>query len=222
MLIASRFHDYYDGAGMMVDKSIVYRRETSDEESVDEHKFNTPDEITVTEEGKTRQVHVHFGIVGVCGKLYPYIYENPRFDMQKYAYNQEQLEAFLPGAENMDHWFHAVTAEEYLRAFKKTVSTFGGYRVEAKWLLALFLERRIPVFEVHNRWSKTVLVENPNLGTVEFFKVMPPVTIHQEISRFIGNDLAENRDAKVEMTDKVLAASKGFGHKYAFRKEPKE
>jgi len=93
---------------------------------------------------------------------------------------------------------------------------------EAKWLLALFLERRIPVFEVHNRWSKTVLVENPNLGTVEFFKVMPPVTIHQEISRFIGNDLAENRDAKVEMTDKVLAASKGFGHKYAFRKEPKE
>jgi hypothetical protein len=83
-----------------------------------------------------------------------------------------------------------------------------------------------PVFALVNWWpgfgTTPLLIRNPRLADLNFASVIDPWTAYQELSMFLGSALAEQRDPNENISDADRAAMHGFGHKYAFRKEPKK
>jgi len=218
MIIQSKFHDYYDGAGMMVDKTIVYRRE---EKTSFEHlgiMYQGP-EFASNAFGKGFDAEFDYYVFGFCGRIIPCIKVSvhshvwsvgkPKDDFKghKYVYSAEQLQKVCD-----------VNNPDVLKWFSQADSLS-----DSSWMKDQFLERKIPVFVCsldYYHGYVTRFVANPCLKAYEFFKVEHPTSAYQSIMFFLSNDLANVKEVDVVMTDKVMAASKGFGHKYAFKKEP--
>ena len=77
-------------------------------------------------------------------------------------------------------------------------------------------------YKYHVHDLRPRLIINPRLAEFNFVSVIDPYSATQELSMFIGNDLA--RDIQPVMpvgSDKVIAESKGFD-KWSFRKPPEQ
>jgi hypothetical protein len=85
-----------------------------------------------------------------------------------------------------------------------------------------FITLGAPVYayESLGRRGDSKLVVNPPLKGYKFQKFVDSWTAFQELSMYIGNNLAQERQGPNQISDEDMAAMKGFGHKYAFRKEP--
>ena len=89
-------------------------------------------------------------------------------------------------------------------------------------LTKCFFKYKTPCFLIigdgYGKCSKKRLVINPELKKWQFYKLFDSYSAFQEISLFLGNDLARERQGKVPTGDDVtLAVSKGFD-KWSFRK----
>lgn len=79
-----------------------------------------------------------------------------------------------------------------------------------------FVDKDVPMYTRARR--SNILIINPNLKQYNFEKIIDPMTAYQEISMFVGNQLAKQKDPDPINTggDKILASEKGFDQ-WSFR-----
>ena len=54
----------------------------------------------------------------------------------------------------------------------------------------------------------------------DFVKMVDPYTAYQEMEMYLSGVFGGNYPECVEISDEQMKIKKGFGHKYAFKKEP--
>lgn len=240
MLIASKFHDYYDVAMKYgVDKTVVYER------SGDTVKMKQYDElIPSTEETGSvrigRQIYnftFYKLIVGFCGKLYPlmHVKRSPSAghvgtDTYFNFYDREEFLEFLK-ENRIDHEDTKRYRIWHRRnLYIDNVSDVKEFFDPAYWkdLLPIFSKLNVPVFIIGKDYTKTpvngrhwpIVTPNPQLKQYKFMKVKDPITAFQDIFMYISGVLGVPTRPMVKLSDKELAKKRGHGDKYSFRKTP--
>lgn len=222
MRIISKFHDYYDSAmGYGQDEDVVYLRETKDvigEEKVT--KFPRSDGVTFSK-----------GVIGFCGKLYPYvdmhITEKQNYKVVR-AYTVEAIQAEVD-----EHGWDTRFKNRYgyaktdIKRQKSWLENSGGILSQFE---GLFVDHRIPNFkmEVVSRggwfgeprtYEVHRLIANPCLKDEEFYKVVDPFTAFQELDMYIGGVLGNMGADMAEVDDEHRYKGHGYD-KESFR-QPK-
>jgi len=185
---------------------------------------------------------MHRGIVHFCGKRYPfwYTYEPTNIHQLHGFYNFDMLVAYLAKQE------HAEKDPVYLRLTENDKKqprrlrnayyrSRRGHMTRPSWDKHIkYFEREnarthtnddvfryfnAPIIVYYEFGLKTRVVINERLNKLDFARVVDPYTAFQELSMFIGNNLASVEDPdKLVMTDVQRAATKGFD-KWSFRKK---
>ena len=84
----------------------------------------------------------------------------------------------------------------------------------------VFRRAAAPIISAHYFNENHIEIEaNPRLNAYAFAKVKDPYTARQEIEQYIGNNLAQQRDPEVHVSDEIRAESHGFD-KHSFRRDP--
>jgi hypothetical protein len=157
------------------------------------------------------------GLVGFCGRWYPCI-EVLIGEQSDLAYSFESLRTLSP------------SYRQELAAAQKRKQRFGRRwrrRDDKKDFLnrqpshhdAVFLELGAPVLLAFVKSGKLRIETNPNLKDLQFYKVVEPFTAFQEISMYLGNQLARQQDPE-NVPDKYRIEQHGFDPKWSFRKPP--
>jgi hypothetical protein len=212
MRIVSKVKDYYDvGQGLGYDPSVVYVR--------------TPKEIVLNPRVKGYPGVDTFGVVGFCGKLYPFLRTTHHLYRDRtgkqgsvVAYTVEQMDRFVA-----EHYstkeqenYHAPWATEWNRWGVKN-------RLSADWSrwkpnrLEFFAEHNTPVFIEDP--GENLLKINGLLRPYGFAKVFDPYLAYQEIAMFVGGVLLAPVNPVPPVSDEDMRDAKGFD-KWSFRREP--
>jgi len=240
MRISSTFKDYYDPLLNLYNEEVlpVYVRETKE---VDQKcPISHPHSYTFYSSALLPSLFAS-GIISFCGKGYPYFNvleddtsklkdKNTRKYPVKYSivYDMESMIQYEIQSYNKNSvgkfrrtYFNESSIRESYKQFYNSVANY-------KWEL-LHLKHKSPIMMFPNilhRYNKGLIQDrrtiilNPCLRDFDFARIVDPYTAIQEIDMFFGNQLATELDPTQITDDKILAASKGFGHKYAFKKEP--
>jgi hypothetical protein len=236
MLIQSSFKDYYDSAaGSGVDKSIVYKRETSQLQL--QQGFFTdglpqyfPDDLGEEKylNGQSFQDrnYCKWMIIGFCGVYY--------------------LGVFNTTANNSKVHTMAYYGEDILALDWQPVKTFWKYEHPKKmigqmitqWHLKkedeLFFKLNTPVFakEIQHSLSKYEQKNkdlylgnfevNPKLDNYKFFKVQDAFTAFQSLQSYISGVLGTKENDTIEVSNNSKIIKAGFDLKTSFRKDKKK
>lgn len=239
MRIIGKEHDYYDSAlSYGIDPAIIYLREQVKLEDTQQCLTLTQDfrfykqGVDFTYEkygiGPSHEYRYHRdnvvspGFVGFCGKIYPYYYIRCDEYMSSYeriVWSFDELmtltqEERFKGARPSEKsgWSHALSySEANVKEFFEGRTTDEPF---LKWNVPI-----VAVGRVKGSYSREFFL-NPVLKNFEFFRVKDPYTAFQELSMYLGGPLVNTMDKQQKISDKDMAAKKGFGHRYAFRKEP--
>lgn len=250
MKIISKFKDYYDGAKAgFFDDSLVFKRKN---EKVDFPTTHNTDmlqykNILMTDDFHTKdfgKVIHKTGIIGFCGKMYPYYYsewcenKNPSalsttHYIRLFERDSENLDELLVGGfdVNAKPMYYRYKDELLTKEAIHSWLTTGlyprpkQYREESKALTGLFdhLFQELGVVYFHiNYWTLSYKKEieiHPILTDLDFMRQVDPFTAYQEIELFIGNTLNPPANPDVPVgDDKVVSHSKGFNSE-SFRAE---
>lgn len=219
MRIISSFHDYYDSVQSFgQDRSLIYDRKTKEHRYKYGRDYPFPTIISAWTSRPRPSITPY--TIGFCGKLYPAIYAHYRFE-PKFYFKPEEFDVFIN--EN----FKKREREAYLSKKKfswcfgqKDIKAFfdkHNKKLEEKWK-EYFVEHRIPTFVASYDEYNGMLVENEQLKSVDFQRIVDPFTAYQEIQMFMGN-LAAPRKEIPAISDADMLEAKGFD-KLSFRKEP--
>lgn len=244
MRIISKFHDYYDSVRAYgFDPKIVYERVEEQVFRASFHDAPPPEERVVVPVEDIRSAmpdewgarNLHRVVVGFCGKAYPfYFYDKNVGDFRTLSSVSEVADLAEEETRNRDEW--PVLDKGQILRVRNDKTALGGnhYRfTEFGWGQflqntnfdlpdSIFRELRCPVFVVG--WPPQrglVVVRNPVLRDLGFQRIKDPWTCYQELAQYVGNNLVGQRDGTAEISDDDRMCMHGFGHKYAFRKEPK-
>ena len=211
MRIISKFHDYYDCIQRTgQDLETIYFRERREEH---QSKY----QVSTTERKFRNAFHWARSYIGLCGKFYPMMLvrvdKYPQ-DIHGICYNVDELDILVEEHYNQkDTYFHSTkvwddfTRPKMAELFKvKTDNDF-------------LLERRAPVIILTEVKKKKNCVVNGCLNDYEFYRMMDPFTVYQEIYMYISGVLGQQGKSIPEIDDKTLSEAKGFD-KWSFRKEP--
>jgi hypothetical protein len=176
--------------------------------------------------------YTHMGCVAFCGKRYPFwevcdtiCYTLP----QIISAIKKKIDSYDGTPE-----FNSVAKplKEILRALNGTKvnapGPYGGVWGElnvATWEVwqkhmesnnvvkdEIFLKEKSPVLAAFD----SMVYINPNLRKLNFQTVMDPYTAYQELSMFLGNNMAQQVDPIPKMTDELKAHAHGYD-KWSFR-----
>lgn len=229
MKIISNFKDYYDGVQSYgTDTKIVYLRFKVEEMVKDASNWHR------SYPGLPCFKSFH---LFVCGKIYTgiSIYDT---STQKGApnkwvhfYDKEQareyiLRTFEEKKQRNDtvkypRWAYEHLINEAVDHFGPQDNMFGAKdKGKDETLKRICMNENVPVgaYLTETNYS-SYIIKDCCLKEFGFMKVMDPYTIYQELSMYVGG-LAFPGNPTVKISDKDMAVKKGFGHKYAFRKEP--
>ena len=247
MYIISKFKDYYDGAvGMGIDKSIVYERHTIGEKYEQVKKYETFKELMPKTKfpfsrhnnfdmddfhtnSKSIYYKVDTFVVGFCGKYYlGFRFSRKRkskgigleiTDEHKYVYDIEEAKKELT-FEDRYSWRKEKNSNRELIKFNDVVNKINNFDNSE-----IFTKYRTPIFLIkkfgqdHN---DGILVINPLLKDVDFYKMVDTYTAFQEVQMYISGVLGTNEDGHdTPMTEKEKVQQHGFDKKYGFRTRPK-
>jgi hypothetical protein len=242
MRILSKFQDYYDSAmAQGQDRGLVYLRERQEmhlqglgglpEPSVELKRLflamarGRPHACTLENKSpgaRYRKVAVNPGVLLVGGKIYPFaqalelypkglVSDSPK---SWFLYSYSEYEALLAAHGQLDkararqlRW--VVPADDGAGDWKSFFDQAGDERLHE---MATVL--RVPVAG----WYVGHVSVNPKLADVQFFKQLDAWQAFQEISMFLGNLAAPERNT-VAIADKYRVAQHGFDE-YSFRKPP--
>lgn len=225
MRIISKFHDFYDSLMNGSDSNVWIREQATifiDKNDLffKRYEFNNSCPVGTEEANVGKFLHPGEGIpvetmiLIFCGQIIP------RWRCKDATgYFLDELKHFLSEqgvkTEAPTYWCFS--------PFRRANKLFAG---EVPPEFATFnLKYKCPIillrqYQGNNRDLRYVMELNPCLKDLEFMRIMNTVETFQELERFIFNDLVETDNVTSTGNDKVIAACKGFGHKYAFRKEP--
>jgi hypothetical protein len=226
MRIISKFHDFYDSLADGSDSNIWTRRQSTifiDKNDLffKRYGFGNPFPVEAAQLniGKSwlSRDFIQFEIMLLifCGQLIPlwrckdktgYSIDGLRPFLAEQGYNPEDFGrwSFFSPFRIADKLFAGEVSPE--------VGTFN-----LKYKCPIILLRQ---YKGEDRNLRYVMEFNPCLKDLEFQRHINIVDTFQSLERFIFNELVNIDSVTSTGNDKVIAASKGFGHKYAFRKEP--
>ena len=159
----------------------------------------------------------------VCGKVYRGIQVKDQYTTQHF-YTPESFGAFIAQHEISTYtekrrlWkggghtdirgLHILCSADWVNLF--SVTDKHDFAIENKVVLA------VTHWDMKG-WGLTI---NPTLKNYSFFKVMDAYTIFQELSMFVDGMLSSPGNVLIEIADEYKKEAHGFGHKYAFKREP--
>jgi hypothetical protein len=216
MRLHTDFHDYYDNAvGYGIDENVHYNRFTKEVEIYIKSQLDFPNANNA-------------GLLGFCGKIYPFI-ELKKFDRKcDYEYDSEPRKIV--------EIFYAYSLEEYNRK----ESEWEGYsfnfgyvdhsrEIKLKqffidWSFqsdAVFLEHKVPIWTIKLDRNQSKGLINPRLKDYGFDRIKDSLSTFQDISMYLSNILVEQKEIVV-IEDKIRIEQHGFDLKTSFRKEKKK
>lgn len=237
MRIISDFHDYYDSAQQFgQDESIIYQRKTihyltREKNPLDPknvvydipqvlcdayEKVNIRDDkffysyyggALTSFRTKEGQHNVWVGHIAFCGKVFRYVEIN-----NNYFYTTEQVIDYMEknyGDEPLIEWGwgkrKVKVLDKIATAFGKKIHLSEDFLIENKFICVDFCGAYITV--------------NPNLKSLQFYKVMDAYQCYQELDSYICGKLSFPHNVMVEIEDKYKIEQHGFD-KWSFRKMP--
>lgn len=245
MRIISKFSDYYDSVQKFgQDLSVVYLRQ---EESLEPKKFRYfKDLLPVFQShyeysnGKTLS-YIPF-IVLVNDRSYvgfrlSYKKDGMIDEVSEYCYDEASCVEFL--RKNSVEQFKAYTEKKkgwrsyyYRNSFNETaVSEF--FKTKIPGVQQICIENSAPIVmigkkgfytkEYDNHTDHTrdfIVIKNPCLKTVEFYKALDTNSTFQEIESFMSGVLPSNTPNMATISEKNKIIKHGFDYKLSFRKAP--
>lgn len=225
MKIISKYTDYYDWVQCYgIDDSLTYVRHFNSEiinskiifqyYNHFKHSFN-----------QSPQQHASVGIVGFCGKIYPYIVTFTTTTVKSKAitpantveYSDIQVhytKETLPASFNYYKVYLSQTYSEYLAIFdtiEAPIFVFKPVNFNLK------TGKVVDIAEHHNINNTTgVFLVNPILAEYFFQNIVPAESAYQQIAEYLAAKKTNNQIEKsVSDTTKILRA--GFDIKTSFR-----
>ena len=234
MYIVSKKKDYYDSVKRYgIDKSIIYIRETKEEDNFTKINFpinfnryyvdhlNNNKDKTSTRLLNCWDFHrIESFIIGFCGILYvglqiKIINKDDEKTKQFILYNENSIKNFI-SFKDSDTPNKYSTIYQYFEHRKK----YNEIKNDE-----LFLKYKVPVFvydfgtdisgDILGHDLKVYL--NPILNNYEFYRVFNSYQAHQQISMYIGNVLTKPEEPK-QIDDKYRMSQHGF-NEYSFKQE---
>ena len=146
--------------------------------------------------------------------------------LQPFGTDQKDLERlfqYKPSASEL-HWYRSWGKKPLTSDFwEASVADFADKRYDD-----VFIETGVPVFKLeYIARNKPAIVNtvrctlNPHLKTESFQKVRPPAEAFQEISMYLGNQLARQMDPVSQCPDDIMRDEKGFDE-WSFRRHKEE
>lgn len=240
MRIISKFKDYYDGCqGYGRDPKLVYVRERKEIElNWNEHHeikeqemlqaLKPLSEIWSAMPSFGKYYEHNSGCIAFCGKVYPFYLWNDEayFQISKLV---SAIEADRGKPWASQHYISELLAslkEEPRKARWRWRHRYGNLNL-GNWS-DFYEETNLTVPDSLHRFFKSPvvvrldrkIVVNPNLKDYNFASQVDPYTAYQELSMYVGNNLATQMDPEVHISDKLRAESKGFDE-WSFRRPPK-
>lgn len=228
MRIVSKFSDYYDlGVSYGIDKNIYFDRKL---ENVLDNNF-----ISTRSREKTINEATYFfypGIIGFCGKLYPFVFirkyekivgrirQDEKLLDEKFIYEKEELIKYI-----------GLTEKERSYSYFLPDTLFDYSSIEKDNLKSIFSKYKTPIFSYAGitfdgydvpdaiRMSSGLNI-NPILSKFKFSLVKDAIVAFQEISMYLGA-LKHPEIETTDMDDKIIAQSKGFNC-MSFKKQGKK
>jgi hypothetical protein len=216
MRLHSDFQDYYDNAvGFGIDENVHYNRYKKSVSIGLKSYLNRP-------------LHRNSGLIGFCGKTYPFIELN-RYDRN---YNEEDG----IGEYKVVETAYAFDLDEYIR-LEQEWSDFsedfypylGSPDIRIKqfyvdWVInsdEIITRHKVPVWMAKFYAHEPNGVLNPRLKDFAFNQIKESIDTFQEISMYLSNILVEQRDL-VLIGDEHRIEQHGFDSKLSFRKTKKK
>jgi len=201
MRLFSQFHDYYDTAvSYGIDPSVVYDRKQTT------IPFQFPLNLYPTTNGwvdHSTWVDVEFFWVGFCGK----VFFCRRTTTGRHGQRNVEIvygHDAIPLKKKNQYDYFNTKLEGYVDRLHGTAQCHD-----------IFLDHRVPCFVTGEEDRKPVLILNPRLVDYEFYKIVQPADAFQQISQFISNDLAVQKDP-LPLSDKDRIMAHGMD-KWSFR-----
>ena len=224
MRIISSFHDFYDSLMDGSDPNVWKRDQTTvfiDHNDLFFKRYTYKNRLPFGIFNATvgdwshpeRRIPVETMVLIFCGRTIP-LWQCT----SKIGYGIEGLKNLLAshGVIEKAAWILLVIFfSNYRKMFNEGVS---------QELAALNLKYKCPVillreFSGKERYISYVMELNPCLKNLDFQRIASITDTFQTLEHFIFNELVEVDHVTSTGNDKIIAAAKGFGHKYAFRKE---
>ena len=218
MILHTDFRDYYDKSiGFGVDEKVHYNRFTKEDEIILKTQNDWP-------------VHTNSGLIGFCGKIYPFI-KLHRLD-KKFCYYENDARPKVVEV-CFAYSFEAYTEKE--AEWSDFSWDFGGFWDRSRkaklkqyfldWKLEndnIFQLLKVPIWARSFGWtSKRSGILNPRLKDYQFERVKNSISAFQEISIYLANILVEQKEiASVE--DKYRIQQHGFDLRSSFRRKKKK
>lgn len=215
MRLHSDFHDYYDHAiGYGVDEKVHYNRYQKSASIDLKSHLNRP-------------VHTNSGLIGFCGKTYPFI------ELHKYDRNFQDEDGYgefriveTQFAFNLDE-YHSLEEQwdDFSDDFYSYTNT-ADLKIKQfylDWVLnsdEVFLRYKVPVWAATFSGHETNGILNPRLKDYGFDKIKDSFTAFQEISMYLANILVEQKETAM-VEDKYRIEQHGFDLKDSFRNTKK-
>lgn len=223
MKLISKGHDYYDGAGMGVDETIIFVRNPVE---ILDAPFELPDKISVN------TYHVfHFRLAIVGGEIFPFVEEERPYKKggysferlpTRYHYDKESVSAALERIAKAEKrrslYLLRREDEDIERHFTKAPSKEQIDWIIENRVITGIVRWRSVFNEMEKRRIGHIEIEanTDKLKEIEFFKVMDPATTHMRIANFIGGVLPHGPET-VEISDKHKIMKAGHDPVTSFR-----
>jgi hypothetical protein len=226
MRIYSNFIDYYDSVQFTTPAAkadpldCVFTRKTSTE--VFPMSAAASKEARKVDVFRYRNSLISFLPVFFCGKMYLIPKVNLIYDIrcQFFASFDKALEFVLSRKDTRDH--QRDHSERFVSNVKKNAKDFEDFVVRSLGINdEFYVNARAPYFlisGVSTYHNHIVVVKNPNLQEIGFYKILDPFTAFQEIEMFFNSVLINKNDSPQITDDKVICEAKGFDKKISFRK----
>lgn len=235
MRIISNFRDYYDGClGYGADPKLVYVRNT------EERYYNETDlgplqrilDMAQTMPAISGDINLSRGVIVFCGRAYPFWNYN---GISYYSYDK-LYKAILNLAAVRGEHNATLGYRSTLNKLNNPVKYgYAAYDLSSATAKRFFLNTSLDVsddasifvkapvfliepFSAHRNWCGYITI-SPSLKRYNFASQIDPYTTFQEISMYIGNNLAAQMDPDIDISDKLKSESKGFD-KWSFRTHP--
>ncbi len=233
MRISDDFRDYYDNMLYLFMDEVqpVYVRKS---QSVDE---KCPFELPVSYYSMRvtngyKQAITQWGVIVFCGRGYPYIKVDTFADGQQtivdgiIVFDQSQILSLAEEIEQDRIARFSIYSKGAAARFRKSYRELFDKIDNYNWLY-LHIKHKSPVimFYVHRPFGviskpQHVCIKNPCLNDYNFVTVVNQYSAIQSIEMYLMNELATEQNPPQITNDKILAEKHGFGHRYAFKKEP--
>lgn len=226
MRIPSDFKDYYDKLLYLFQDEVnpVYVRKSSDVFHPFPENIKLPLNLHSLIYGGTPKIR-ESRIIIFCGKAYPCFLIDEE-DKQHWVYSEEDIvDAEIRYNRSLRRKFYRDTEAAIRNKWREVYAQLDNHNwtdvnIKQKSPVVMYYRYDHTPWENWHTSGKPNMIVNPCLKDYDFIKMVDPYTAIQELHMFLDNQLVEVKEPPQIMDDKIIAAAKGFGHKYAFKTEP--